>query len=250
MMDAYDLFTSYRFSEAVTAYERQLEQNIGLEWANKDGLAVALMAAGSYRDAIPYLEAVGAYERSCNPGGAGRDIELSVCHWMIGDQEQGLKIIKDLVIAVRDRVVWYADAAGGVSQGVILWYMAEALNAKHDIDLARTFLIARANNKLRITSWPGPAALILLKKWTFEQALEDATGTADLSGATAIAEGDLMKRRKLTNALFAAALERRMAGDEAQCKAYLTACASLTNPLIEYEWHLAMHEAAKYTSKT
>jgi tetratricopeptide (TPR) repeat protein len=249
-MDADDLFTSYQFSDAVKAYERHLEQNIGSKWANKGGLGTALMAAGSYRDAIPYLEAVAAYERSGNHGGAGRDIELSVYHWMIGDHDQGLKIIKESVVAVRDRVVRYADAAGGVSQGVMLWYMAEALNATRDIDLARTFLIARANNKLRITSWPGPAALILLKKWTFEQAVEDGTGTADLSGAKAIAETDLRKRRKLTNALFAAALERRMAGDEAQCKAYMISCASLTNPLIEYEWHLAKHEATKYSPKT
>jgi hypothetical protein len=124
--------------------------------------------------------------------------------------------------------------------------MAEALNAKRDIDLASTFLTARANNKLKIAHWPGPAALILLRRWTFEQALEAATGTADLSQAKAIAEADLLKRRQLTNVLFAAALERRMAGDEPQCKAYMSDCASLTNPLIEYEWHLAKHEAARY----
>ncbi len=113
------------------------------------------MTAGSYRDAIPYLEAVGVYEKSCNPGTLGREIELSVCHWVFGDQEQGLRIIRDPVVAIRDRVVRYADLAGGVSQGVILWYMAEALNAKRDIDLARTFLTARANNKLRITVGQG-----------------------------------------------------------------------------------------------
>jgi hypothetical protein len=63
-MDARQLFKSYRLSEAVTAYARQLEQNIGSGWTNKDGLGKALMAAGSYRDAIPYLETVGTNQRS------------------------------------------------------------------------------------------------------------------------------------------------------------------------------------------
>ena len=71
--------------------------------------------------------------------------------------------------------------------------------------------------------------------------LADA-GCTDLVLARKAAEEDLLKRRRLTNILFAAAVERRLAGDESGCHMYMAECASLTTPLIEYEWHLARSE--------
>lgn len=94
----------------------------------------------------------------------------------------------------------------------------------------------------RIQYWPGPAALFLLGGLTFGDAVRDATGFADIAEAKKIAEQDLMKRRQLTAILFAAGTERRMAGDEAGCRMFLAECAGLTNPLVEYEWHLARSE--------
>jgi len=43
---------------------------------------------------------------------------------------------------------------------------------------------------------------------------------------------------------FAAGTERRMAGDEQGAKTFFGECASLTNPLVEYEWYLAKSEAS------
>ena len=243
-MYARQLFVAYQFDEAASAYMEQLTKGIDDEWANRDGLGKALMAAQRYAEAVPYLEQVGAYSSSVLPGAPGREIQLSVCHWILGDQEQGLKIIRDLVIAVRDRVITYADLAGGVSQGMILCYMAATLRRQDDIKLASAFLADRAKNKLRIASWPGPAALLLLGAASFEESVQKATGAFDLPQAKTIAKTDLLKRRQLTNILFAAAVERRLAGDEARCLAYMTECASLTNPLIEYEWHLARNEVS------
>ncbi|HTW35189.1 MAG TPA: hypothetical protein VMD53_11280 [Rhizomicrobium sp.] len=99
-------------------------------------------------------------------------------------------------------------------------------------------------SRRRIQNWPGPAALFLLGQLTFEDAMKDATGFADLAQAKDIAEQDLMKRRQLTAILFAAGTERRMAGDEAKCRMYMTECAGLTNPLAEYEWYLTRSEGS------
>ena len=201
----------------------------------------ALMATGEFAEAIPYLEKIGAHEHEMFPGNCGREIELSVCHWMIGERAQALGIIKNLVIAVRDGKIGYTDIAGGVTQGLILCYMAVTLRAFPDVDLATKFL-KKLSTRSRIQYWPGPAALFLLGGLTFGAAVRDATGFADVAQAKEIAEKDLMKRRQLTAILFAAGTERRMAGDEAGSRMFFAECAGLSHPQVEYEWYLAKSE--------
>jgi hypothetical protein len=74
--------------------------------------------------------------------------------------------------------------------------------------------------------------------------VKNATGSADLTQARAIAEQDLMKRRHLVVLLFAAATERRMVGDEAGCRLLMAECAGLTHPQVEDIWYLAKGEVA------
>jgi hypothetical protein len=238
-----DLFFSYRFRESVEAYRRQLHEDPDNTLANMGGLARSLMATGEFAEPIPYLEELDDHEHGLFPGNVGREIQLSVCHWMIGERKQALGIIKGLVIAVRDGKIGYTDIAGGVTEGLILLYMATSLRASSDIDLAMKYLKKLATRR-RIQNWPGPAALFLLGQLTFEDAMKDATGFADLAQAKDIAEQDLMKRRQLTAILFAAGTERRMAGDEVSCRMYMAECAGLTNPLAEYEWYLARSEVS------
>jgi tetratricopeptide (TPR) repeat protein len=240
---ANQLFHSYRFREAVEAYEQQLRDDPEKKWANLGGLGESLISAGEYAKAIPYLEEMDLYERSSHPGSPGRGEQLAVCHWMIGDRARALAIIGERVIAVRDGTITFTDFAGGTTQGVILCYMAATLNAKGDVDLAIAYLKKLAK-RVYITSWPGPATLYLLGRMTFADAVKDATGVSDVAQAKNIAEEHVLKRRRLTNILFAAAVDRRLAGDEPGCRGYMTECASLTTPLVEYEWHLARAEAA------
>jgi hypothetical protein len=197
----------------------------------------------AFGEAISYLERVHEYLVNSHPGALGCQIELSICHWMIGERQTAIEIIKGLVIAVRDRKVWYTDLAGGVEQGLILCYMATTLRALPDVDLAMKYLKKLAAHR-RIQYWPGPAAQFLLGGITFGEATINATGSADLAQARAIAEQHLMKRRYLVVLLFAAATERRMNGDEAGCKILMKECAGLTHPQAEYIWYLARGEAA------
>ena len=238
---ARELLRLYRFGEAVEAYKLQLRESPEDEWANIGGLGRALMATGKFAEAIPYLERISAHEHESLPGNCGREIELSVCRWMIGERVQALAVIRDLVIAVRDGKIGYTDIAGGVTQGLILCYMAATLHASSDVDLAMKFL-KKVSTRSRIQYWPGPAALFLLGGLTFGEAVKDATGFADIAQAREIAEKDLMKRRQLTAILFAAGTERRMAGDEAGSHLFFAECAGLTHPQVEYEWYLAKSE--------
>jgi hypothetical protein len=238
---ARQLYHDYRFAESVAAYRRQLGDAPDA-WANIEGMGHALMAIGEFAEAIPYLERIDRYYGE-SPGKPGRQIDLSICRWMIGEREIGCEIIKNLVIAVRDGKVYYTDIAGVVTQGLILCYMAATLHVRPDIDLAMKFMKKLAARG-RIQYWPGPAALFLLGGLTFGDAVKDATGVADLAQAKAVAEQHLMTRRQLVDILFAAATERRMAGDEAGCHFLMSECAGLTHPQVEYIWYLAKGEAS------
>ena len=182
--------------------------------------------------------------RGAHPGALGRPVLLSVCHWMSGDRERALEIIRQLVIDVRTRIVYYTDFAGGTSYGVILCYMAATLKAADDVALALKFL-RWATRRRYAQSWPGPAAAHLLGKISLDDAMIGATGTSDIETAKAIGEEKVMKRRNLTSLLFAAGTARRVAGDEDGCRRLMGACASLTDTLCEYEWHLACREVSR-----
>lgn len=238
---ALQLFIDRRFDEAVEAYRRQLREDPQKEWPNLAGLAKSLLASGRYAEAIPIFEKVSDYESRPFPGLLGRQEQLCVCHWMIGDREGALEIVKEWVVAVRDRRIVFTDSAGGVTQGVILCYMAITLHSKSDVDLAMKYL-KKLTTRSWIKFWPGQAAQFLLGGLTFGEALKEATGFADLAEVRKIAEQDGMKRRKLADILFTAGTERRMAGDEAGCRMFMAECAGLANPLVEYEWYLAKSE--------
>ena len=243
-MNGNELFKAYRFDEAVIAYRNQLEHDESDGWANMGGLAEALVASGNYAEAIPYLEKVGAHEAGRLPGGAGREMQLSVCNWLSGKREHAITIMRGAVDGVRDGTIKYADLARGVSQGIILAYMGATLPDTEELNVAIGYLEDRAEYSA-MKYWPGPAGLVLLDRMDFDAALRDGTGATSLGQAKKIGEFALLKRRHLTNLLFAAAVKGRISRDEVICRKYMRECASLTNPLIEYEWHLARDEISK-----
>lgn len=235
---ARQLFKARRFEEAVEAYRQQLQNDPHNKCINLAGLAESLMASGQYSKAIPLFEEVSSDQSSAIPGALGCQEQLSVCHWMMGDRETALNIVREWVIAVRDGRITFTDFAGGVSQGLILCYMAITLRSVADVDLAMNYLKTLASRP-RIKNWPGPAALFLLGGLTFGEAIKNATDTAQSKPK---ADQDGWLRRYLAPLLFAAGTERRMAGDEEGARKFFTECASLTNPLVEYEWYLAKGE--------
>jgi tetratricopeptide (TPR) repeat protein len=228
---AWDLYTARRFEEAVAAYRKQLQEEPEKKWSNKDGLAGSLMGAGRYAEAIPLLEEVDDHRRGRLAASAGCQEQISVCHWMIGDRQNALDIIRQLVLDVRDGTVTFTDFAGGVSQGLILCYMGITLRSVADVETLAS--------RPRIKNWPGPAALFLLGGLTFGEAMKNA---ADVAQTKPEADQEGWKRRYLAALLFAAGTERRMAGDEKSARMFFGECAGLTNPLVDYEWYLAKGE--------
>ena len=245
-MDASALFDAYRFAESVIAYEEQLTKGIGDPIVNKSGLGKAFMAVGRYADAIPLLQEVGEYERQQVQGSAGRDRHILVCRWIIGDRSGALGMARVLVRGVPGKTVRFApDLAGGVSYGVLLYYVALSMPSQPELDISLSFLKGRVDKAQKPTSWPMPVAQFLLGQITFPEMLAAGFDTTSLDRLKRTAAKDLLTRRELTNALFAMALHCRAIGDEAESLKWFSECAGLVNPLIELEWHLAKAEVAR-----
>jgi hypothetical protein len=56
---------------------------------------------------------------------------------------------------------------------------------------------------------------------------------------------DVLKRRRLVNAMFYFATRSRDEGSEEECLARMRKCASIENPIVEVEWYLARGEAER-----
>jgi len=100
--------------------------------------------------------------------------------------------------------------------------------------------LKKLSTRSRIQYWPGPAALFLLGALTFGDAMKNATDVAQTKRPV---DQEGWKRLHLTALYFVAGTERRMASDENGARMFFADCASLTNPLVEYEWYLARGEA-------
>jgi hypothetical protein len=112
-------------------------------------------------------------------------------------------------------------------------------SVKSDVDIAMKYL-KKLSTRSRIQYWPGPAALFLLGALTFGDAMKNATDVAQTKRPV---DQEGWKRLHLTALYFVAGTERRMASDENGARMFFAECASLTNPLVEYEWYLARGEA-------
>jgi tetratricopeptide (TPR) repeat protein len=240
------LFKAGRFAEAVNAYQKQLADGSGDRIANVGGLAEALMAMGRYADAVPLLSEAGEYEKKIGlPGSSGRDTEISVCEWLSDNREHGLALMRAVVLGLRDGSIRYAnDQIGGLKQGLLFNYMAVAANVPADRQLGTDFIRKMSQSKIA-KNWPGPVGQYLLGVTSLEEALEAGTGARDFEQASQLAATDLLKRRRLTNVLFNAAVASRISGDVPRCSRFMHACATLENPLIELDWHLAKAEVTR-----
>jgi hypothetical protein len=241
-MDAQDLLETHKYAEAVTECRRRLAidpNDIGAA----DTLASALKAIKDYREALPLYERVGLHEQESKltPGHPGRKMDISCLHWFLGDREKAIQLMHGLVAGILDKSVQYGDAAGGVTQGLLLYYMAVTENLADEASFALTFLKKRSKRSA-IRIWPGPVARYYLGEITFDNLLVAATGQCELAGAFEVARTKLLSRRRLCGALFHDAVRRRSQGAGEMCLARMRECYRLENPLIEPEWYLARYE--------
>jgi tetratricopeptide (TPR) repeat protein len=239
---ALDLLESHKYTEAIAECRRRLAINPN-DIGAAATLASALKATEDYRDALLLYEHAGLLEQESKltPGHPGRQMEISCLHWFLGDRQRAIELMHGLVEGILDGSINYGDAAGGVTQGLLLYYMSVTQALTEDTSFAAKYLKKRARRSA-ISSWPGPVARYYLGELTFEDVLTAATGQRDLSAAFEVARTKLLSRRRLCGALFHDGVRWRAQGSEEMCVARMRECYGLENPLIEPEWYLARYE--------
>src|SRR5262249_22671794 len=149
-------------------------------------------------------------------GRPGRQKDMSCIYWIVGDRAKAIDLMHGLVQGVLDSTIQFADAAGGVHQGVLLYYMAVTERESQTAAFALDYMRNRAK-RAAIQSWPGPVARYYLGEVDFPNVLNAATGAADIESATSIARSKLLSRRRLCVALFHDGVRGRAEGMEQRC---------------------------------
>jgi tetratricopeptide (TPR) repeat protein len=239
-MDARYLLKTHRYTEAIAACRRRLTADPN-DIGTADALAGALRAVGAYKEALPLFERVDEDERKELPGHPGNQADISCLYWCMGDRPKAIKLMRALAEGILDRSINYGDMAGGVEQGLLLYYMGTTARDLDSASFALKYLQNRAKRSA-IRLWPGPLARYYLDEVSFEDVLVEATGQRSVADAASLAEKDLLSRRQLCEALFHDGVRSRAHGAEEQCMVRMRQCYALEDPLIELEWYLARYE--------
>jgi hypothetical protein len=215
-----------------------------------EGIAKGLRAKGEYAEALSFFGRLAAHRKenkSANvlaPGSAAWQIDIACLHWLLDDRSEAIRLTHRLAAGILDGSIKYGDAAGGISQGLLLYYMAMTDNIPEEVSFALDYLRNRAKGTFSQV-WPCPIAQYHLGDMAFEAVMEAANRQPAVAVPLDAAKVELGRRRRLSVALFHDGVRSRAQGNERQCLARMRECYRLENPLIEQEWYLARYEVQK-----
>jgi tetratricopeptide (TPR) repeat protein len=239
--DPWSLVLAHHYGEALVIFDGRRGPDSGaLEAANR---STALLCLGRLSEALAGFRT--ASERAIQESrGESRayQAEIGAILWLLGRRDEAIATFRAAVDGVLDGSIKYADNAGGVGQGLLLWYAGvttrDGAATEHSLKYLR-----KLAKRPRIKYWPGPLALLALGQKTEQEVLLEACGSSDLDVAIKQASADLLKRRELAQSLFYFGVRKRSEGHEEGCRQRMITCARLENPILEAEWYLARAEA-------
>jgi tetratricopeptide (TPR) repeat protein len=256
-MDALDLLQSHKYAEAVAACRQRLAVNPN-DFGAIATMASALCALKKYQEALSLFERVDAHEKESiiAPGQPGRQENISCLYWFLGNRQKAIALMRGLVDGILDGSIQYGDMAGGMKQGLLLYYMAVTERQPEQAACALDYMRNRISQLKRllppgipIDYSPVPVARYYLGDLAFDELLVFATGQRELPEAIAAARVKLMSRRQLCVALFHDGAKSRAQGAEDRCLVRMRECYALEDPVIEPEWYLARHEVEQAAAK-
>lgn len=248
-MNVQALMRSHRYGEVIADLRRRLASNPE-DMASVEAMAKALRAKGKNAKALSFFECLAACrkeDKTANilaPGSVAWQIDIACLHWLLDDHSEAVGLMHGLAAGILDGSIKYGDAAGGMSQGLLLYYMAVTENDLQEVSFALDYLknrVKRAAGQI----WPCPIAQYYLGDIAFETVMEAVNRQPKLAGSPDPAKLELGRRRRLTLALFHDGVRSRVEGDEGHCIDRMQECYELENPLIEQEWYLARYEVQK-----
>jgi tetratricopeptide (TPR) repeat protein len=249
--DPWRLIAQRQYEEAVVAYDAQLvagkEKSPGIV-ANR---AIALLCLGRLSEALEGFATANDIARRSLGGHSAPYLEnIGTVLWLMGHRSIAKELYRSAVDGIRYGTIHYADIAGGVGQGLLLWYAGITTEDRNATEHAVDYLTHLAK-KSRIKNWPGPLALYVIERHaqsllpgaqSFEELLRESFNTDNLHEIAEQAKSDILTRRHLIQALFVLGTKHREKGDEDGCRRALQQCAQLENPHVQEEWYLAAAE--------
>lgn len=244
----WQLIAAHQYEEAVAAYDAQLAT--GDEWyaANR---VIALLCLRRLSEA---LEGISNENDVARQSRSSRLETMGTVLWLMGHRSVAKELYRSAVDGIRHGTIAYADIAGGVGQGLLLWYAGVTTKDRNATAHAVDYLTHLAK-KSRIKHWPGPLAQFVIERraqsllphaQSFKELLRESFQTDNLPEITEQAKSDIGKRRELVQALFVLGTKRREKGDEDGCRRAFQQCAQLENPHVEEEWYLAAAEVGLF----
>jgi hypothetical protein len=183
------------------------------------------------------------------PNRPGYRQDMACVHWLMGNRLTAIEMMRGLAEGILQKTIAYGDLAGGLKQGLLLYYMATTLKLTSEQNYAIAYLRNRLKRKTHPEVWPVPVARFYLDELSFDgmwtAALDHGSGQLAGSPDDIAHKRAYMERRKLCVALFADSVRKRSRGDEASCISRMRECCSPENHTIEPEWYLARLEVAQ-----
>jgi tetratricopeptide (TPR) repeat protein len=217
-MKVQELMRSHRYGEAIADLRRELASNPE-DMASVEGMAKALRAKGEYAEALSFFGRLATHrkeDKTANvlaPGSAAWQIDIACLHWLLDDRSEAIRLMHGLAAGIIDGTIKYGDAAGGMSQGLLLYYMAETENISEEVSFALDYLRNRVKRSFGQV-WPCPIAQYHLGDTAFETVMEAVNRQPKLAGPPDPAKLELGRRRRLTLVLFHDGVRSRARGDE------------------------------------
>jgi tetratricopeptide (TPR) repeat protein len=248
-MKLQELIKLRRYSEAVADLQRDLGRNPE-DMAAVEGMALVLRARGDYEESLSFFRRLAAQRESDEttkllaPGSAAWRIDMACLCWLSQNRAKAIDLMHGLAAGILEGSVKYGDAAGGMSQGLLLYYMAITSSLPTEVSFALDYLKKRVKRSFG-QIWPTPVAQYYLGEISFDDVMEAVSRQPTLAGPLAAEKQEFGKRRRLCVALFHGGVKFRALGDEEHCLARMKECLALENPLREQEWYLARYEVEK-----
>jgi tetratricopeptide (TPR) repeat protein len=197
-----ELLYAHRYTEAVHAFRQDMHENTDHNFHSAIGYA--LLASGTFDEAIESFRRNNEIESGRARGSFPSLNQIATALWLMGKRRDALLEWHHAIAGIIEGRISYGDAAGGASQGLLLWYGAVTSKNEAELEYAINYLrkLRERKNYGSAILWPRPIILMVLGDRSFAEVSNQVTESMDLTECVSRVRGDLLKRRQLCKLLF------------------------------------------------